>query len=65
MERCVGIWEALCHDRKGAFGRSYPVDDRIFRRNEGRGGVEPGETASKRSRVVYPSLGLIFGISCY
>ena len=22
---------ALCHDRKGAFGRSYPIDDRIFR----------------------------------
>ena len=59
MERCVGIWEALCHDRKGAFGRSYPIDDRIFRRNE------PGETASKRSRVVYPSLGWLFGISCY
>ena len=33
--------------------------------DEMRGGVEPGETASKRSRVVYPSLGLIFGISCY
>ena len=23
------------------------------------------ETASKRSRVVYPALGWIFGISCY
>ena len=50
---------ALCHDRKGAFGRSYPIDDRIFRRNERRqgGGVEPwGKTASEGSRVLYPSL---------
>ena len=28
-------------------------------------GLSRGETASKRSRVVYPSLGLIFGIFCY
>ena len=33
--------------------------------DEMRGGVEPGKTASKRSRVVYPSLGgfLVFPVS--
>ena len=49
---------ALCHDRKGAFGRSYPIDDRVFRENERLGGgvVRAGENGKCR-RVVYPSLG--------